>query len=412
MKKIILIFTLLILQFTFKNENCFGQWEQMANGLGVNAGPSCFVACGNDIYIGTSDVVIQPAGVYMSTNNGELWIHNSLPYLTVGSLAINGNRIFAGILSNGVCYTDNFGANWNGTSLYNRNAGSIKVSGNNIFAISGSVYISTNNGVNWTSTGLNYGSLSTLEISGNSIYAGGDVNFIPPDNGGIWLSSNNGGNWTRIMYDQSVLIIAVSGNNIFAGTRSHGIYLSTNNGSNWAQIAFSNCMITSLAINGNNIFTGVNNNNGIYLSTDNGVSWIQKNQGFGTGALPQIGAFFFKNNYIFVTTSASVWRRGLSEILAVESTSTEVPTSFSLSQNYPNPFNPGTKIKFQIKDARLVTLKVYDIFGKEVTTLVNGKLKAGEYDVTFNGSGLPSGIYIYKLTAGDFKAAKKMILVK
>ncbi len=94
-------------------------------------------------------------------------------------------------------------------------------------------------------------------------------------------------------------------------------------------------------------------------------------------------------------------------------------TDYTLEQNYPNPFNPGTTIKFQIpaslnpsQGGTLVTLKVYDILGKEVATLVNEEKAAGYYEVNFNASLLASGVYIYKLQAGDFISSKKMLLVK
>jgi len=97
-------------------------------------------------------------------------------------------------------------------------------------------------------------------------------------------------------------------------------------------------------------------------------------------------------------------------------------TTFTLNQNYPNPFNPTTKIKFTIPQtfdplqggARggLVTLKVYNILGKEIATLVNEELPAGEHEVTFDASNLPSGIYIYQLNAGKFVQTNKMIYLK
>lgn len=92
--------------------------------------------------------------------------------------------------------------------------------------------------------------------------------------------------------------------------------------------------------------------------------------------------------------------------------STNVPADYKLFNNYPNPFNPVTKIKFNIKETGLVTLKVYDITGKLVSTLVNQKLLAGEYNVDFDGRELASGLYIYKIESGDFKDTKKMLLVK
>ena len=90
----------------------------------------------------------------------------------------------------------------------------------------------------------------------------------------------------------------------------------------------------------------------------------------------------------------------------------ETPSSFSLHQNYPNPFNPSTNISFSVSELRNVSLKIYDILGKEVSTLVNENLAPGSYSVTFNASSLPSGMYFYKLQAGDFTSVKKMTLIK
>ncbi|GIV45288.1 MAG: hypothetical protein KatS3mg036_0106 [Ignavibacterium sp.] len=92
----------------------------------------------------------------------------------------------------------------------------------------------------------------------------------------------------------------------------------------------------------------------------------------------------------------------------------QVPTEFSLEQNYPNPFNPSTKIKYVIPNGvrNLVTLKIYDILGNEVATLVNEEKPAGIYEVEFNASQLSSGIYFYKINAGSFSDTKKMILIK
>jgi hypothetical protein len=88
------------------------------------------------------------------------------------------------------------------------------------------------------------------------------------------------------------------------------------------------------------------------------------------------------------------------------------PTEFALDQNYPNPFNPATMISYQLPKAAQVTLKVFDILGNEVQTLVNQEQDAGYYDVRFNAGQLVSGIYVYTIQAGDFKATKKLMLVK
>jgi hypothetical protein len=95
----------------------------------------------------------------------------------------------------------------------------------------------------------------------------------------------------------------------------------------------------------------------------------------------------------------------------------KVPTEFSLEQNYPNPFNPSTKIKYHIpdqvwNDSRLVTLKVYDILGKEIATLVNEEKQPGTYEVEFDATGLTSGIYFYQLREHNFVETKKMLILK
>ena len=90
----------------------------------------------------------------------------------------------------------------------------------------------------------------------------------------------------------------------------------------------------------------------------------------------------------------------------------ELPKEFFLLQNYPNPFNPQTKISYSVPKESFITLKVYDLLGREVATLVNEKKPVGEYSVPWNADNVPSGIYFYKLSAGDFIQTKKMILMK
>jgi Secretion system C-terminal sorting domain len=85
---------------------------------------------------------------------------------------------------------------------------------------------------------------------------------------------------------------------------------------------------------------------------------------------------------------------------------------FNLSQNYPNPFNPNTKINFSIPNGEHVSLRVYDMLGREVSVLVNEVLTPGEYEADFNAKGLSSGMYYYSLRAGEYVDVKKMVLVK
>jgi len=97
---------------------------------------------------------------------------------------------------------------------------------------------------------------------------------------------------------------------------------------------------------------------------------------------------------------------------SINTISSEVPSSYSLSQNYPNPFNPTTSIKFAVTKAGFVSLKIYDLSGREISSLVNDNLAAGTYNYSFDASKLSSGIYFYKMKADGFSETKKMMLIK
>jgi hypothetical protein len=120
------------------------------------------------------------------------------------------------------------------------------------------------------------------------------------------------------------------------------------------------------------------------------------------------------------TYGRSMYKIDLNLIPSNVESSEPVLSGFYLDQNYPNPFNPSTIIKYTIsnviasgtKQSQQVLLKVYDILGNEIATLVNEEKPAGTYEIEFNGTGLSSGVYLYKLQAGDFVATKKMILMK
>jgi ligand-binding sensor domain-containing protein len=135
----------------------------------------------------------------------------------------------------------------------------------------------------------------------------------------------------------------------------------------------------------------------------------------------------YSNNYttyiycITMDNSNHLWigtLYGLSEMIDPSITEIQTknnfnkPDKYSLSQNYPNPFNPTTNIQFSIPHSGFVTLKVYDVLGNEIRTLVNEEKTAGTYNIEFDGSNLASGIYFYVLRAGDFVQSRKMLIVK
>jgi acetyl esterase/lipase len=121
---------------------------------------------------------------------------------------------------------------------------------------------------------------------------------------------------------------------------------------------------------------------------------------------------FTQDGLIAKDTALSFLRRMLTVTGVEEISEGTLPRELGLEQNYPNPFNPSTKINFRLQVSGFTSLKVYDVLGREVRTLVNEKLEAGSYETTFDATGLASGVYLYRLQASDFVQTKKLMLLR
>jgi hypothetical protein len=118
-------------------------------------------------------------------------------------------------------------------------------------------------------------------------------------------------------------------------------------------------------------------------------------------------------NLVAGTAGSGVWFRPLSDMItSVNEQDRMLPRGYSLDQNYPNPFNPTTAITFSVATYSHTSLKVYDILGREVATLVNEQKPAGTYTQKWNAENFPSGVYFYRLQAGSFTETKKLVLLK
>ena len=404
-KYLLYVLFISVIHLTYSPNNCNGQWIQTNDGMPANGSSYALLLNGNNI-------LTSCQGVYVSTNNGANWTQNGLSGKTIYSLASTSGNIFAGLGNlEGVYRTTNNGAIWTVTFLNNKNVNALLVQGNTLFAgvTTNGVYSSTDNGAYFGPTSLSMQSVYSLASDGSRIFAGTGTN-------GIYISTNNGVNWTQTtLGHRNVLSIAVYGNKIFAGTANNptdsgGVYISTNSGTNWTQSSLNNQYIRSLTVSGNNVFAGTDD--GVYLSTNNGLTWTTKSEGMTPGL--SVYSFLIKDSYIFAATFIGrIWRRPLSELITGYNTiSTEIPSSFSLMQNYPNPFNPNTVISFRLSVAGQVTLKIYDVLGKEVETLVSEKLEAGTYSVNWDASKYSSGVYFYRIQAGDFVDTKRMTFIK
>lgn len=195
-----------------------------------------------------------------------------------------------------------------------------------------------------------------------------------------------------------------------------GLYRTTNRGVNWTKINNQD-RVTSVT------FSPVNQNE-MYMTTETQGLWLSQNITAAAPAFSVQASYPFRqpervfynpynSNEVWVTSFGGGLRVGYS-LVGIEPISSVIPDRFELQQNYPNPFNPSTKIRFSIPKSNdvSVNLAIYDILGSEVSVIVNETLKAGEYEVTFDASMLPSGVYFYVLRSGNYSYSRKMILTK
>ena len=236
------------------------------------------------------------------------------------------------------------------------------------------------------------------------------VSYAGKVSGGIWRSLNEGIDWLQV-YNTSSRINSITcsplGSIFAAGEAGFGIYRSTDNGSSWQLSGLAgmttNCIITNSI---GHILAGTNGF-GVFRSTDDGNTWSPINNGLTNLIVYSLATDM--NDCIFSATDNGVFRTCYPT--EIKNTNNFI-NGFFLSQNYPNPFNPTTTIKFDLTKSSVTNLVVYDALGREVAVLVNEELKAGSYQVDWDGSGYPSGVYFYQLASDEFVETKKMLMLK
>ncbi len=381
----------------------------------------CFANSNSTLLSGTN------GGLVRSTNNGTSWtnIGGGLPYSNIRAfLAVESYpfNLLTGMVSGRISMSTNYGDNWTAFPAESEqlpflaDINSILKRGNNSNFLVGtergvyllpqyyplSTWIPINTGLPSTET-----KVRALVENNGEVFAG--------TNGGVYQL--NGTSWDEKNFGLSntnVMALSVIDTLLIAGTSQGsvgGVYISSDNGSNWT-LSLNDPWVTSILTIGSNIFVG-SFGNGVWRSTNYGNSWSQINEGLASGAY-YVLSLGYDGQYLFAgTNGSSIWRRPLSQVVTGLDEATNLqPKYFALEQNYPNPFNPSTKISWQSPVGGHQTLKVYDVLGNEVATLVNEEKPAGVYEVEFDASRLSSGIYFYTLRAGNFIETKKMILMK
>jgi ligand-binding sensor domain-containing protein len=369
-------------------------------------------------------------GVFRSPNSGANWtaVNFGLSNLHVFAVVSNSpGHIFAGTNGGGVSRSVDDGENWLAvnTGLTNAFVWCLAINASDdIFAgtFSGGIFRSLNGGASWTAlnTGLINTAVSALAInSAGQIFAGTAAGMISStDNGEGWRPANAGLTYP----DVRALAINPVTRVIFAGTGGGGVFRSMDGGGSWTAVNSGLTIrnVYTLAINSlAHIFAG--GRGGIFRSTNNGGSWAAVNSGLTDTDVRSL--VINSKGYIFTGTFSGAVFRSTQSTTAVKEIFDGLPISFSLEQNYPNPFwrgatspalsggNPSTTIRFDLPRSGYVTLKVYNLLGEEVATLLAENYAAGKHQMRWDASGWPSGVYVYRLQLGESVQAKKFVLL-
>jgi hypothetical protein len=376
-----------------------------------------FVHNGTIFCSGTQGTSGGTLSLWRSTDNGGTWVaqSNGLTSADQGPttqvLYGTGNTLYAGTEHAGILLSNDNGSNWqrarHGIATY-------------------------------TLAGLTfYVGIKGLVAIGNDLFAGLDGNISAVGYGVVHTTLGDT-SWTTVstgLPTNSVIQAMVAvGSTLYVSASSYGtfvfgVYKSTDLGASWTKVSTGlpyPGTLKSLYATGNTIFgfSGV----GLYQLNSGDTTWTAVN----TTGLPStyaieqyavVGTTMFMTGLdmsVSLKTTTEVWKRALSQVTEVREVSSNVPQAFSLEQNYPNPFNPTTNFGFRIANAALVTLKIYDVLGREVTTIVDKELQTGTYQASWDASTHASGVYYYRLQArpingeqtGSFTQTNKLILQK
>ncbi len=452
----------------FKSTDFGDTWVPSNSGIS-NGTVQTLISNNGELFAG---VINNPTAIYKSSDAGNSWVNSAqglAPASSARSLVSKGQYVFAGMREDGIYRSPDNGDSWKKTDTGNVNLKNaivftMKVKNNALIAgTNKGMFRSTNNGNTWATitdgfpSGATYFAVFSITISGNNLVAAVQLD-APSFQSGIYYSTNDGLSWTLSNLSMGS-VNAVGSNGLGTcltvvstiGTQN-GLYRSTDNGITWVSNIFyfnypdifqifglgdkwlqsktfsssrsidngytwfssevpGGSMFSFVQVGENNVFAG--NTQGVSRTMDWGASWEIVSTGLPT--VIDVEGLCANDRFLFAGTSDhAVWRRPLSDfgLTAVNGNFIVIPTEYSLSQNFPNPFNPKTIINYQCPANAHVELKIYDILGQVVETLVDENKNSGSYSVQFDGSNFSSGIYFYKLSAGNFVDTKRMILTK
>ncbi len=406
-------------------------------GMVTNPGirPSISVAGPNSAWV--ADGELTAPKIFRTTDGGLNWLPVPVTGITneifcVWAITNDVAFVGEGVVNGGakLLRTTNAGVNWSvilttgPTNGHFTGLAFTKGIGNRFgLAIAERIYRSSNFGNNWVE--LNPGTVgvsnaqNSLMIVDNEFYGFGLNNGaarirLTTDNSGSWSTKNVNvtGNYTSAIAFHTNKLLGVAA----TSTSLPIIGRTTDGGTTWTNIDVGSnvtgtCYLTWIPYTPVVYILGQNGT--IKRSTDNGLTWVVT----PTPGVTNLTHFDFYHlaNVVYgyaVSSNGNVIK--LADTLAILTglNNNQIPSEFALGQNYPNPFNPSTTISYSIASAVNVRLTVLDAIGREVDVLVNENKTAGNYEATWNAVNFSSGIYFYRIEAGDFTDTKKLILLK
>jgi photosystem II stability/assembly factor-like uncharacterized protein len=399
---------------------------------------------GSNIFAGTSSGV-----VFRTTNNGQSWtaINSGLTNTNVLSIAVSGSNIFIGTWGSGVFLSDNNGSTWKAMdsgldNSANSTVRALAANGNKMFAgTDGGLYYSANNGKGWTKTNSTFWNpfVHSLAKIGNSIFAGYGMDF--GSSGCICLSTDNGTTWTvadsGLLGVGNVTSFAVCGSTIFASSDSKyyqgslyqgGVFRSTNSGTSWTAVdsglpVYPSIQalapsVQALAVIGSTIFAAAmgygstTGYSGVFYSTNNGTSWNK----FDSGLVGQyITSLAVSGTDLFAgTTGGGVWRRPLSDATGINSQKLQEEkqkqTAFNLT--IPTKSNHRLAINYSLFNSEPVSIKIYNLSGREIITIVNKNSGSGLHSFYWDTRNIATGCYTVRMQAGAATYVKSVPIVR
>jgi photosystem II stability/assembly factor-like uncharacterized protein len=385
--------------------------------------------------------ILAGSSLYRSLDKGETWtlLQSGIPGGACHSFYVNAadtNMMIASKGSSGgrVIGSTNYGATWydiiNPINLTSYGM-PMEVDPNNPNTVylapdNAPMRMSTNWGANWTilSGGEAGGTFRSpcdviVQYENSNVIIVGD-GTTGSGSGKVWRSSNGGMNWTLIntVSGSEIPMICNTSldiNLLYHTTWSSGsFWKSTNQSTSYTNLNRGGSLwATDIAKDDPTAVTYDEYGTNTYLSMDEGSNYqtlpATSNPAAGVIFLDKANLLFQHNNGVDKLQISYV----VTPVTGNNQISSEIPGSFALMQNYPNPFNPSTQIKYDVAKASFVSIKVYDMLGGEVATVVNGNLTPGRYSADFNAANLSTGVYFYSLTVDGQKIdTRKMILVK